>query len=108
MADSYEINIYQKDDGSRPYIDWLTAMRDVKARLAVTRRISRMTAGNFGDHKSLKQGLWELRIDVGAGYRVYYCIEGTQIILLLCGGDKDTQTEDIARARLYKADYEQR
>lgn len=108
MADSYEILIYQKEDGTRPYSDWFSAMRDVKARLAVSRRIYRMSVGNFGDHKSLKQGLWELRIDVGTGYRVYYCMEGTQIVLLLCGGDKDTQTEDIARARQYKADYEQR
>lgn len=108
MSNSYEIVLYQKEDGTRPWIDWFSTVRDMKARLAMTRRIERMKAGNFGDHKALKQGLFELRVDVGTGYRIYYCLNGMQIVLLLCGGNKATQTEDIDRAHQYKADYEQR
>lgn len=65
-------------------------------------------SGNFGDCKSLHQGLYELRIDYGPGYRIYYCCEGKRLILLLCGGDKRTQALDIERARNYKKDYERR
>ncbi len=57
-----------------------------------------MRQGNFGDHKFCGNGVWELRIDLGAGYRIYYGLAGDRIVLLLCGGDKATQTRDIARA----------
>jgi putative addiction module killer protein len=60
-----------------------------------------MELGNFGDHKFCRDGVWELRVDVGAGYRVYYALTGDTIVLLLCGGDKDTQSSDINRACEY-------
>ena len=95
----YEIQHYlTPDDGRDLYIDWLEKLRDTTAKIAVIRRVTRIELGNFGDHKFCRDGVWELRIDVGAGYRVYYAISGKEIILLLCGGDKRTQDLDINRA----------
>ena len=77
----------------------------MKAKAAVDVRVGRMEEGNFGDGKPVREGVSEMRIDVGTGYRVYYARAGTKIILLLCGGDKRRQSADIARARRYWADY---
>jgi putative addiction module killer protein len=71
-------------------------------------RLERLRLGNFGDVRSVGKGLSELRIDVGPGYRVYFMVEGRSIVVLLCGGDKTTQQEDIRRAREYLADYRRR
>lgn len=83
-------------------------MRDTKARVAIDRRINRIELGNFGDHKFCRDGVWELRIDFGPGYRVYYAIAGSQIVLLLLGGDKRTQAADINRACEYWQDWQGR
>lgn len=78
------------------------------ARIAIDRRINRLELENFGDHKFCRDGVWELRIDVGPGYRVYYAMAGSQVILLLLGGDKRTQTSDIDRACAYWKDWQRR
>ena len=75
---------------------------------AVQRRIDRVAEGNPGDCKFCRESIWELRIDVGPGYRVYYVQAGEEIILLLCGGSKRTQRKDIDRAVDYWNDYRQR
>ena len=67
-----------------------------------------MELGNFGDHKFCRDGVWELRIDEGPGYRVYYAIAGTELILLLCGGDKRRQDSEIDRACAYWQDWQRR
>ena len=90
------------------YIDWLKRLRDSQAKVAVVRRVTRIELGNFGDHKFCRDGVWELRIDVGPGYRVYYAVAGSRVVLLLCGGDKRTQDADIARAVAYWQDWQQR
>ena len=82
----YEIRHYLTSSGRDLYTEWLKRQRDNTARVAIVRRVLRMIPGNFGDHKFCHDGVWELRIDVGAGYRIYYAIAGEQIILLLCGG----------------------
>jgi len=98
----YEIRHYVTAEDRRDiYIDWLGRLKDVTAKIAVIRRVARMETGNFGDHKFCRDGVSELRIDVGAGYRVYYAIAGKRIVLLLCGGDKRTQDSDIDRACAY-------
>jgi putative addiction module killer protein len=74
----------------------------------MVRRVNRLEQENFGDHKYLKDGVSELRIDVGPGYRIYYAIAGKQIVLLLCGGDKRTQNSDIDRACAYWKDWQER
>ncbi|VFR56376.1 FIG022160: hypothetical toxin [plant metagenome] len=78
------------------------------ARIAVIRRVARLEQGNFGDHRYCRDGVWELRIDTGPGYRVYYAMVGPQQVLLLCAGDKRKQADDIARAAAYWNDWQQR
>ena len=77
-----------------------------QAMIAV--RINRLAAGNFGDCKFLREGLWELRIDWGPGYRVYYALIEKECVLLLCGGDKRKQSSDIAQALEYLKDFKER
>jgi putative addiction module killer protein len=108
MDTRFEIVVYQTTEGKAPFEGWLSELRDRQAKVHVLRRIQRASLGNFGDHKGLGDGLLELRIDHGPGYRVYYTRDGNKIILLLCAGDKRTQTADIERAKKYKLDYERR
>jgi putative addiction module killer protein len=79
-------------------IDWLTALKDVQARVRIAKRLDRIADGNFGDTKSVGQGVSELRFTFGPGYRVYYTIRGSVVVILLCGGDKSSQQRDIERA----------
>ena len=94
----FEIRHYLIENNKDVYLEWLKIQRDTVAKIAIVKRISRIELGNFGDHDFCRDGVWELRIDVGAGYRVYYAISGKDIALLLCGGNKRTQTADINRA----------
>ena len=94
----YEIRHYLDRDEKDVYLNWLRKQRDTMARIAVDRRVNRVEQGNFGDHRFCRDGVWELRIDVGTGYRVNYAIAGKEVVLLLCGGDKPTQDADIDRA----------
>ena len=90
------------------YIDWLKRLRDSKAKVAVLRSVTCVQLGNFGDHKFCRDGVSELRIDVGSGYRLYYAVSGHRVVLLLCGGDKRTQDADIFRAVAYWQDWQRR
>ena len=103
-----EIRHYIDTNGRDHFSEWREKVRDPKARIAIDRRIIRMELGNFGDQKPLRGGVWELRIDVGPGYRVYYAMAGRLIVLLLCGGDKDTPKNDIDRACEYWQDWRRR
>jgi putative addiction module killer protein len=103
-----EIAHYLTADGHDPVQDWMDAVRDMRARVAILRRLERMKVGNFGDHKFCRDGVWELRIDTGPGYRVYYAQAGQTLVLLLCGGDKRSQRSDIERASAYRQDWERR
>ena len=98
-----KIRSYVSKDGADPFVLWTRNLRDTKARVAIDRRLTRVAMENFGDHKFCTDGVWELRIDVGAGYRVYYAFEAQEVVLLLGGGDKSSQSADIRRAvaRLY-------
>lgn len=82
--------------------------KDQTAALKVDSRIARAMSGNFGDHKFERDGVWELRVDYGPGYRVYYSIEDGEIILLLIGGNKKTQTVDLDKAVSYLQDFKKR
>lgn len=107
--DSYHIEHYVTAEGQRDcYMEWLRSLRDTTAKVAVIRRIGRVELGNFGDHTFCRDGVWELRIDVGKGYRVYYGLSGQHLVLLLCGGDKSTQSADIDRATTYWHDWQTR
>ena len=103
-----EIRHYVTRSGKDVFDDWLTHLRDARAQAKVAARLNRLAAGNCGDAKSLHNGLYELRIDWGPGYRIYYAIIGIEIVLLLCAGDKRKQSADITRALNYLEDYKER
>ena len=77
---------------------WLQKLRDREARARILVRIRRLSLGNFGDAKSVGQGVYELRLHYGPGYRIYYLHQGETVVLLLCGGTKNRQSLDIERA----------
>ncbi len=77
---------------------WLFKLKDTEGKVAVLRRVERMKLGNFGDHKSVGNSISELRISTGPGYRVYYTLRDDEIIVLLVGGDKSSQSDDIKKA----------
>ena len=103
-----EIRHYVTATGRDPYQQWLDGLKDLKGRVIIQRRIDRVANGNFGDHRFCRVGVWELRIDYGAGYRVYYARAGETVVLLLCGGSKRSQSADIKEAARYWADYHRR
>lgn len=78
---------------------WHASVRDLRAKLAIARRIDRASAGNLGDIKPVGDGVSEMRVDVGAGYRVYFTMRDSVVIVLLAGGNKSSQTADIRRAK---------
>jgi putative addiction module killer protein len=103
-----EIRRYATAGGKDVFGEWLADLADLRARARIAVRIDRLAGGNFGDSKSIGEGLHELRIDWGPGYRVYDGNIETACVLLLCGGDKRKQTADIKKARAYWKDYKER
>lgn len=103
-----EIRRYVTPAGKDVLGGWLAGLNDAKARARVAARIARLEVGNYGDCKPVGSGVWELRIDWGPGYRVYYALVGAEIIVLLCGGDKRRQASDIRRAIGYFGEYRRR
>ena len=99
---------YQQTNGDEPLSDWLSGVRDKMAQARIRIRLRQVEAGNFGDCESVGEGVSELRVHVGAGYRVYFGRHGQTVVVLLCGGDKRTQTNDIKRAKLFWADWKGR
>ncbi len=80
------------------YVKWLDGLRDIRARGRVLARVERLAAGNPGDAEPVGEGVSELRIDYGPGYRVYYKQQGRELVILLAGGDKSSQSRDIKAA----------
>src|SRR5271155_713170 len=103
-----QIRHYVNRAGKDVFDDWLTKLADARAQAKIGIRINRLAAGNFGDCKTLSKGLFELRINWGPGYRVYYTMVGRTCVLLLCGGGKTKQASDIKRASEYLKDYLER
>lgn len=101
----YKIVIYVDSRGKELFSDWLIALKDKKAAYRIQSRIDQLRCGNFGDYKPVGNAVWELRIDVGAGYRVYYSIVGKEVVLLLVGGNKKSQQKDIEKAIYCLLDY---
>jgi putative addiction module killer protein len=96
---------YVTESGKDVFGEWLGSLPDRRAAAKVAARINRLAVGNFGDCRPIGEGVWELRIDWGPGYRVYYARAGSACVLLLCGGDKRRQSNDIRRAIEYWKDY---
>jgi putative addiction module killer protein len=103
-----DIRIYTDAKGNKPFDAWLQDLRDVKARATVRARLERVRAGNFGDCKPVRDGVQELRIDLGPGYRVYLSRQGAVLVLLLCGSDKSDQDRAIRQAIDYLNDWKER
>ncbi len=80
------------------YRDWIDGLKDLAGRARVLMRVDRLIHGNPGSHRNLAEGISELKIDFGPGYRVYYTRRGERLLLLLIGGDKASQSQDIAKA----------
>ena len=104
----YQLREYLTKGGRSPFSNWLNDLRDIRARARIRTRLDRLRLGNPGDHAAIANGLLELRLFFGPGYRVYFGLPGKRIVLLLWGGKKDTQQTDINIAAAYWADYRNR
>ena len=107
MADVHpkETELYVASDGGSPFQEWLDKLKDKKARAIINARLDRLRLGNLGDCKSIGSGVFELRMDFGPGYRIYFGQDGETLVILLCGGDKSSQAADIKKAGKYWDDY---
>ena len=103
-----ELRIYTDTLARQPLTQWLDNLKDVRARAQIRARLARVAAGNFGDCKPLRDGVQELKIDYGPGYRVYLSRQGPVLVLLLCGSDKGDQDRAIKQAIDYLNDWKQR
>jgi len=103
----FEIDHYLTETGRNPFAQWYDGLRERKVKQAIDRRLNRMALGNFGDCKPCRDGVWEMRIDFGPGFRVYYARHGQAVVLLLAGGDKRTQQADISTACEYWQQFQQ-
>lgn len=108
MYKIYEIEYYVDEFGVSPFIEWLDSFKkDLKTKNRIQSRLAHIIKGNLGDHHGVGHGVSELRLSFGSGYRIYYGIDGNKIIVLLCGGDKGTQKNDIKKAIKYWQDYKE-
>jgi len=103
-----ELLRYQREDGREPFTDWLDVVRDKVAQARIRVRLRQVQAGNFGDCEPVGEGVIELRVHVGAGYRVYCGRHGKAVVLLLCGGDKGSQAADIKLAKELWSEWKRR
>lgn len=110
MEPLIEIKILETDEGRAPFEDWYFSLRDSTTRIRIRTRLDRLCLGNFGDAKSVGEGVSELRLQFGAGLRIYFTRVGEIVVVLLGGGDKSTQAKDIEKAkelwRQYKDEIE--
>ena len=100
-----EIQRYTTLDGKVPYDEWFQSLRDINAQAKIISRLNRIANGNLGDYRSVGEGVCELKINYGPGYRIYFGQIGSTIVILLCGGDKSTQDKDISQAKEYWTNY---
>jgi putative addiction module killer protein len=103
-----EIVRYQREDGYEPFTEWIRALRDGTARIRISARLRQLEMGNLGDAKPVGEGVSELRFHIGPGYRIYFGLRGQRLLILLCAGDKSSQSKDIEKAREYWMDWKRR
>lgn len=102
---TYDVRHFRTADGTDVFGEWFDSLPDRPTQQRIAVRIDRLALGLFGDAKPLREGVCELRIDQGPGYRVYYAIAGRAVVLLLCGGEKRAQRRDITRAIEYWQEF---
>ena len=100
-----ELVYYQNESGKEPFMVWFDRLKDDKTREIIETRLARVQGGNLGNYASAGGGVWELKINYGPGFRIYFGQVGKTIIVLLCGGDKSKQSRDISDAQSYWEDY---
>jgi putative addiction module killer protein len=100
-----DIRKYRRADGVVPFDRWMARLRDVRAKARILVQLDRLRLGLPGGWKAVGAGVLELRIHEGKGYRVYFAREGATVVVLLCAGDKSTQSGDIERAKSYWREY---
>ncbi len=100
-----QVIVYADADGKEPFTDWFNGLRDVMGRKRILIRLTRLGQGNYGDCEPVGEGVSELRMFFGPGYRVYFAEDADSLVILLCGGDKDSQQKDIERAKTYWQEY---
>lgn len=103
-----EIEIYKSRSGKSPFTDWIDGLKEIHTRAKVFTRLDRLKLGNFGDCKSIGNGIYELRLHYGPGIRIYYSKIGRKVVLLLCGGMKSSQKKDIEKAQKLLKDFKDR
>ena len=103
-----ELRFYRTRMGRKPFIKWLSALKDKTLRAKIKNRIRRMSLGYYGDYKSLNRDIYEMRLYGSAGYRIYFAELNKVVILLLIGGNKNTQKKDIKKAKAYWLDFKER
>ena len=102
-----KLQVYQTQNDREPFTEWLKSIRDRRTRTRIRERLERLEIGNVGDCQSVGAGVFELCLHFGAGYRIYFGEVDNTIVLLLCGGDKSSQTQDIERAKAYWLEYKE-
>jgi putative addiction module killer protein len=105
LVQSRRIRAYITRSGLTPYRLWLNSLKDIQTRERIQARVLRIEFGNFGDYHSVGEGVYELRLSFGAGYRIYFGLDGDVLILLLLGGDKSSQKRDIQKAKIFWREY---
>jgi putative addiction module killer protein len=99
------LRIYETENGKRPFEEWIRDLRDPSTARRIQARLAGVSAGNLGDVKPVGEGVNELRLAFGAGYRIYFGSVGEELIILLCGGDKSSQDRDIKKAKEFWSHY---
>ena len=109
MRNTYpqELQFHQTSNGREPFTQWFESIQDQRTQDRIRIRLDSLALGNFGDCHSVGAGVFELRFHFGAGYRIYFGRVSNTIVLLLCGGDKSSQTQDIRRAKAYWQEYKE-
>ena len=105
------VDAYRTSSGKEPFTEWLDSIRDKTTQSRIKKRMDRVEDGNIGDYRRLGTNLYELRLDFGPGYRIYFSIfteSDSTTLLILCAGDKSSQTRDIERAKEYSLDVKRR
>lgn len=106
MTNAKKVVVYRTAAGKEPFTAWLHSLRDATTRRRILKRLLRLEQGHYGDFKSVGGGINELRLFFGAGYRIYFAEDGDTLVVLLCGGDKSSQRQDIQQAQAYWQEYQ--
>jgi putative addiction module killer protein len=104
MSKEKQLQYYTAPNGKTPFLEWLASLKDKTILKRIRNRMDRVQVGHYGDHEHVGEGVYEIKLHFGTGYRIYFAEHGEKIIFLLCAGDKATQTKDIGLAKQFWQD----